>query len=158
MQDLIKRGLESDPSPACADDSVFCFLVTSLCHTHPNVCAKTTHAMVIDPLTLARFGQPPAGIDLSEVYMRSASALVITLSLVAVAATMMRFGARYLQHADLEADDYVSILALVRSCMAPRPAYYGQLVLASLPHDLALNKFRFPIDLCDSYLCHGCEM
>lgn len=73
--------------------------------------------MVIDPLILARFGQPPDGIDLSEVYMRSASALVITLSWVAVLATMMRFGARYLQHAGLEADDYVSILALVRSCM-----------------------------------------
>lgn len=97
--------------------------------------------MAIDPLITARFGSPPDGIDLGEVYMESASALVITVSWLAVLATVLRFGARYLQHAGLEADDYASILALVRclSCTSYVECF------STYPHDLALNNIRSPV-------------
>lgn len=69
--------------------------------------------MATDPIVLAIFGPPPDGIDLSETYTPIANGLVITLTCIAGLSVLLRFSARYLQEAGVEADDYLILFSLV---------------------------------------------
>lgn len=71
--------------------------------------------MTIDAAVIEQFGQPPPGIDLSEVQMPGTDIGVIALVAVATLSVLLRLGSRLVQDAGLRADDYLIIVALVFS-------------------------------------------
>lgn len=70
-------------------------------------------AMTIDAAVIEQFGQPPPGIDLSEVQMPGTDIGVIALVAVATLSVVLRLGSRLVQDAGLRADDYLIIVALI---------------------------------------------
>ncbi|KAK2611667.1 hypothetical protein N8I77_004997 [Diaporthe amygdali] len=71
--------------------------------------------MKIDAAVIDQFGQPPPGIDLSEVHMPGTDIGVIVLVAVATLSVILRLGSRLVQDAGLRADDYLIIVALILS-------------------------------------------
>lgn len=71
--------------------------------------------MTIDAAVIEQFGQPPPGIDLSEVQMPGTKIGVIVLVAVATLSVLLRLGSRLVQDAGLRADDYLIIVALLFS-------------------------------------------
>lgn len=71
--------------------------------------------MTIDAAVIDQFGQPPPGIDLSEVHMPGTDIGVIVLVAVATLSVILRLGSRLVQDAGLRADDYLIIVALILS-------------------------------------------
>jgi hypothetical protein len=62
------------------------------------------------------FGDPPAGIDLSESRLGRNNAAVITTYILAAFAVLFRFYARFkVQHAKIAADDWMIFASLVCS-------------------------------------------
>lgn len=68
--------------------------------------------MTIDAAVIEQFGQPPPGIDLSEVQMPGTTIGVIALVAVATLSVLLRLGSRLVQDAGLRADDYWIVAAL----------------------------------------------
>lgn len=79
--------------------------------------------MELDPFVIDMFGPPPEGMDLSEIFMPGADALVISLGCIAALSVLLRFTARHVQNAGLEADDYLIVFALVRQYYLYLPTY-----------------------------------
>jgi hypothetical protein len=94
-------------------------------------------AMTIDAAVIEQFGQPPPGIDLSEVQMPGTEIGVIALVAVATLSVLLRLGSRLVQDAGLRADDYLIIIALVFSI--------GTCVLTVESTSLVLSTTRLAI-------------
>ncbi|KAL2274803.1 hypothetical protein FJTKL_02707 [Diaporthe vaccinii] len=69
--------------------------------------------MTLDAAVIAQFGQPPPGIDLSEVQMPGTGIGAIALVAVATLSVLLRLGSRLVQDAGLRADDFLIMVALI---------------------------------------------
>lgn len=94
--------------------------------------------MTLDAAVIEQFGQPPPGIDLSEVQMPGTEIGVIALVAVATLSVLLRLGSRLVQDAGLRADDYLIMVALILcigTCVATVQSTYHVL----LPIQLAIS-------------------
>ena len=92
--------------------SLFYLLVCARCGgciSHP----ITT--MAVDPAIVAVFGAPPSSLDLTDSRVSVDNAVAGVILCLAVVSVLLRFVARHLLRNPLKADDWVIILALVRS-------------------------------------------
>lgn len=66
----------------------------------------------VDPIILAVYGPPPAGIDLAEDHRAANDAVVAALLLVATIALVLRLVCRRMNNTGFKADDYSMVAAL----------------------------------------------
>lgn len=106
---FLRTGLFFDPVLCLSSVGLF---DTCGC-TSASFSSLVVEMTVVDPDVLDRFGPPPEDIDLSEVFMPTSDALLIALACIAGVSVVVRYLARHIQSAGLEADDYVIVLSLV---------------------------------------------
>lgn len=69
--------------------------------------------MALDAAITAVFGEPPAGLDLTDNTTSRDDATVITMAILAVLAVAGRMWARHIKAAPLWVDDWLIFVALV---------------------------------------------